>query len=192
MPPPTRGSSRQSVGAEIRLISTVFDMGVEGGRERGDAQAIARGERLGRAARVELERLAQSMREWGASVTTKIVWNASAHARHPVRSARLARGSGRGWRARPTTAAHPSDGYRLATHPARAVPAAAREGSRVRGLWDDRRRRRSAARACGAEWPRPCRAGGRPRVRARIRLDVARRERIRRARRRSSSRRRCR
>jgi len=59
----------KSVGAEIRLVSTVFD-----------AKAMTRADRVAEAARVELERLAQSMREWGANVTTKIVWDASAHA----------------------------------------------------------------------------------------------------------------
>ena len=68
------------VGAEIRLVSTVFDTSVAVGRERGDAKAVVRSERVAEAARVELERLAQSMREWGANVTTRIVWDASAHA----------------------------------------------------------------------------------------------------------------
>jgi len=70
----------KSVGAEIRLVGTVFDASVAVGRERSEAPAMARGERVAGAARVELERLAQSMREWGVSVTTQIVWDASAHA----------------------------------------------------------------------------------------------------------------
>jgi universal stress protein E len=67
----------QTVGAELRLVSTVFDTGVAAGRERGDVLAVANGDRLAGAARVDLERLAQSMREWGAHVTTKVVWGAS-------------------------------------------------------------------------------------------------------------------
>jgi universal stress protein E len=69
----------QALGAEIRLVSTVFDTAVAAARERGDAPAIAQADRLMRGARVELERLAQSMREWGASVTTKVVWGASVY-----------------------------------------------------------------------------------------------------------------
>jgi nucleotide-binding universal stress UspA family protein len=57
----------------------VFDASVAVGRERGDAKAMTRGERMIGAARVELERLAQSMREWGASVTTKVVWEVAAY-----------------------------------------------------------------------------------------------------------------
>ena len=68
------------VGAEIRLVSTAFDTSIAMGRERGDATATTRSERVAEAARVGLERLAQSMREWDASVTTKIVWDASVHA----------------------------------------------------------------------------------------------------------------
>jgi universal stress protein E len=67
----------QAADAKIRLVSTVFDARVAAGRERGDAAAVARGDRLMEAARVDLERLAQSMREWGANVTTRVVWDAS-------------------------------------------------------------------------------------------------------------------
>lgn len=70
----------QTVGAEIRLVSTVFDAAAAAGRERGDALAAAKADRLVGGARVELERLAQSMREWGAKVTTHVVWGASVYA----------------------------------------------------------------------------------------------------------------
>lgn len=66
----------QSVNAEIRLVSTVFDAGVTVGCDRGDAAAIATRDRTVTGARVGLERLAQSMREWGANVSTKVVWGA--------------------------------------------------------------------------------------------------------------------
>jgi universal stress protein E len=69
----------QRVGAEIKLVSTLFDTAVAAGRERGDALAVAKADRLLDGARVELERLAQSMREWGAKVTTRIVWGASVY-----------------------------------------------------------------------------------------------------------------
>ena len=69
----------KGVGAEIRLVTTVFDTSVAAGRERGDARAIARGEHMVDAARVELERLAQSMRDFSASVTTRVVWQVSSY-----------------------------------------------------------------------------------------------------------------
>lgn len=64
----------QSVNAEIRLVSTVFDAGVAVGCDSGDAAAIATRDRTVTGARVDLERLAQSMRDWGANVSTKVVW----------------------------------------------------------------------------------------------------------------------
>jgi universal stress protein E len=64
----------QSVNAQIKLVSAVFDAAVTAGCERGDSVAEATRERTVTAARVELERLAQSMREWGANVTTRVVW----------------------------------------------------------------------------------------------------------------------
>ncbi|HVY64148.1 MAG TPA: universal stress protein [Gammaproteobacteria bacterium] len=67
----------KSVGAEIRLVSTVFQTGVAVGRELGDTDAQTRGERLLTAARMELQRLAHSMRDWGTNVTTQAVWSAS-------------------------------------------------------------------------------------------------------------------
>jgi universal stress protein E len=69
----------QSVGAQVCLVSTVFDAGVAAGCERGAAKAVAARERTLAAARVALERLAQSMREWGAQVATKVVWGAPIH-----------------------------------------------------------------------------------------------------------------
>jgi nucleotide-binding universal stress UspA family protein len=67
----------QASGAEIRLVTTVFDTAVASARERGDPQAAVKADRLIDGARVELDRLAQSMREWGANVTTQVVWGAS-------------------------------------------------------------------------------------------------------------------
>jgi nucleotide-binding universal stress UspA family protein len=76
---PAHARELAKVGAELRLVTTVFDTGVAAGRERGDANAMARGERMVAAARVELERLAQSMRDAGATVTTRVVWQVSAY-----------------------------------------------------------------------------------------------------------------
>jgi universal stress protein E len=64
----------QSVGAELRLVSTVHNAGIAARGERGDKQAAAAREHTIAAARLELERLAQSLREWGATVTTQVVW----------------------------------------------------------------------------------------------------------------------
>jgi nucleotide-binding universal stress UspA family protein len=69
----------QSVGAQIQLVSTVFDAGVAAGRERGESAARLTQERTFAAARVELERLARSMRDWGAQVTTRVVWGTPAY-----------------------------------------------------------------------------------------------------------------
>jgi len=69
----------QSVGAEIGLVATVFDAAVAAGRERGESAARMTQERTLAAARVELERLAGSMRDWGARVTTRAVWGVPAY-----------------------------------------------------------------------------------------------------------------
>jgi universal stress protein E len=69
----------KTAGAELRLVSTVFDAHAAGARERGDGTAAVRTERVLGIARAELERLAQSMREWGANVTTQVVWDPSIH-----------------------------------------------------------------------------------------------------------------
>jgi len=69
----------QSVGAQIQLVSTVFDAAVAAGRERGESAARSTQQRTFAAARVELERLAASMRDWGAQVTTRVVWGVPAY-----------------------------------------------------------------------------------------------------------------
>jgi universal stress protein E len=52
----------------------VIDARVAAGGERGEARARSAQARALSAARVELERLAGSMRDWGANVTTQVVW----------------------------------------------------------------------------------------------------------------------
>jgi universal stress protein E len=69
----------QAAGARIQLVSTVFDSGVAARGERGDAAAAAAQDRMVVAARAELERLASSMKDWGARVTTRAAWAASAY-----------------------------------------------------------------------------------------------------------------
>lgn len=64
----------QLAGAQLQLLGTIFDSRAAAGSERGDTgSGIARDRALA-AARVELERLARSLRDWGANVTTKVVW----------------------------------------------------------------------------------------------------------------------
>jgi len=69
----------ERVGAELELVATVFDAGVAARSERGEAKAGAAQARALAAARVELERLAGSMRDWGARVTTKAIWGVPAY-----------------------------------------------------------------------------------------------------------------
>jgi universal stress protein E len=69
----------QSVTGQIELVGTVFDATVAAGRDRGEKAARATQDRTIAALRVELERLGGSMRDWGAQVTTKVVWGAPAY-----------------------------------------------------------------------------------------------------------------
>lgn len=64
----------QAAGAQIQLVSSVFDAAISAACDRGEQRAFRTHERTVAAARVELERLARSMRDWGATVTTRIVW----------------------------------------------------------------------------------------------------------------------
>jgi universal stress protein E len=61
-------------GAAVQIVGTVFDARAAAGSERGDPAASVARDRVIGAARVDLERLAGSMRDWGANVTTKVVW----------------------------------------------------------------------------------------------------------------------
>ena len=69
----------QMTNAQLQLVGTVFDAKAAAGSDRGDPGARCARERALEAARVDLERLAGSLRDWGANVTTKVVWNASAY-----------------------------------------------------------------------------------------------------------------
>jgi nucleotide-binding universal stress UspA family protein len=71
----------QSVDAEIELVGTVFDAAVAAGRDRGEPAARTTQERTVAAAGVELDRLASSMRDWGARISTRIVWGVPAYER---------------------------------------------------------------------------------------------------------------
>lgn len=69
----------QQVDAELRLVGTVFDSSLVAGGEHGEARAGKAQAHALAAARVELERLAGSLRDWGARVTTKVVWGVPAY-----------------------------------------------------------------------------------------------------------------
>ena len=69
----------QSIGGEILLVSVVFDSLVAGGLEGAEALETVSKNRLIEDQRLELERIAQSLRDWGATVTVRVVWDAAAH-----------------------------------------------------------------------------------------------------------------
>jgi universal stress protein E len=63
-------------GARLMITSAVFDARVAGRAGRGDEAARTR---LIEAEHVELEKLAQSLRAWGTTVSTRPVWGAPAY-----------------------------------------------------------------------------------------------------------------
>jgi universal stress protein E len=67
----------QNADADVLLVRAVFDARIAAARERGDALAVAEQARMIGAARVELERLAQALRDEGVAVSTRVVWEAS-------------------------------------------------------------------------------------------------------------------
>lgn len=69
----------EQVGAELRLVATVFDSGLAARGERGESQAGTAQARALESARAELDRLARSLRDWGARVTTKVIWGVPAY-----------------------------------------------------------------------------------------------------------------
>jgi universal stress protein E len=68
----------QLADAQLRLVGTAFEAGAAAGNERESAARSARG-RVLEAAHVDLDRLAGSLRDWGANVTTKVVWGVPAY-----------------------------------------------------------------------------------------------------------------
>ena len=69
----------QALGAELLLASAVFDARTANRADRGNSAALAARGRMIEAERVELERLAQSLRDWGATVATRVVFQAPAY-----------------------------------------------------------------------------------------------------------------
>ena len=67
------------LGAQLMIASAVFDARVASRAGRGDAAALAARARLIEAERIELEKLAQSLRAWGTAVSTRVVWGAPAY-----------------------------------------------------------------------------------------------------------------
>ena len=65
----------EAFGAKLMLVSSVFDAKVARRVQREGAGADGR-TRLIEAEHVELERLARSLRDWGAKVATRVVWGA--------------------------------------------------------------------------------------------------------------------
>jgi universal stress protein E len=69
----------QLAGARLQLVATVFDTAAAARAESGERTALSAQERALAAARVDLERLAGSLCNWGANVTTKVVWGGPAY-----------------------------------------------------------------------------------------------------------------
>jgi nucleotide-binding universal stress UspA family protein len=69
----------QRSGAQLRLLTTVFDAAVAAACERGDTAALASRQRALAAARVELERLARTLRSDTRRVTTASAWGIPAY-----------------------------------------------------------------------------------------------------------------
>ena len=64
----------QVAGAQLQLLGTVFDARAAADSDGGDPAAALARDRAVAGARVALERLARSLRDWGANVTTKVNW----------------------------------------------------------------------------------------------------------------------
>lgn len=71
----------QSGNAQLQVMSTAFDSGLAAAGDRGEESARVAQDRTLAATRVELERLASSLRQGGVPVTTKAVWGAPTYER---------------------------------------------------------------------------------------------------------------
>jgi universal stress protein E len=69
----------QLTDAQLQVFGTVFDAAAAAGSERGDPGGRVMRNRALATAQVELERLARSLRDWGANVTTKVSWGVPAY-----------------------------------------------------------------------------------------------------------------
>jgi len=68
----------ERLGAELRLVSCVFDSQVAADLARAKAEAIGAQAGFMEAERKNLEAIAQSLADWGGSVTTKVRWGSPA------------------------------------------------------------------------------------------------------------------
>jgi universal stress protein E len=69
----------QRIDAEVLLVSVVFDSVIARGLEGAAALETVAKTRLLEEQRLELEQVAQSLRDWGAAVTVRVVWDAAAY-----------------------------------------------------------------------------------------------------------------
>jgi universal stress protein E len=69
----------EKLNAEIRLISCVFESQVAFDLSRDEPTAMAAQAGLIAHAEADLERLAQSLRDWGATVDTRVLWRQPAY-----------------------------------------------------------------------------------------------------------------
>lgn len=69
----------QGFEGELKLVSCVFDSQVSARLELRETSAFAAQAGMLERERVELERLAQSLRDWGAAVDTRVLWDAPAY-----------------------------------------------------------------------------------------------------------------
>lgn len=75
--PATRARELAQSDGEIMLVSVVFDTHVAGGTRGAQALETVSKSRLIDDQRLELERFAQSLRDWGATVAVRVVWDAA-------------------------------------------------------------------------------------------------------------------
>src|SRR5690348_10740047 len=71
----------QLARAQVQLLGTVFEAGAAAGTDRGEPAGRIAKDRALAAAHVDLERRSRSLRDWGASVTTAVVWGVPAYDR---------------------------------------------------------------------------------------------------------------
>ena len=69
----------QSAGAELRLVSCVFDTAVAIGLDRTDSAAFSAQAGMVDSEHAMLEELAQTLRDWGVNVSVEVLWQTPAH-----------------------------------------------------------------------------------------------------------------
>lgn len=69
----------QSLGAELRLVSCVFDSAIALALERSDREAFAAQAGMIDSEREMLESLGQTLSDWGVQVTVQVLWQSPTH-----------------------------------------------------------------------------------------------------------------